>query len=267
VSNKTVKILDGMPSKKGAYLKQLYDPDTGRYFVPMFPQHPFFENIKNKAKLVLKKRLGLKMRGVRPPDMKVAIVDTGLMLNHPWIKRSLEDSIDLTGEGPEDLNGHGTLMALLFLAVLYPVPNPINPYARLLNVKVMDAEGRGRERDLIKGIRWSVKKGAGMINLSVGVYHKKWGLWECKGDCKVCKAAAQTAEANVTVVAAAGNEPNKTCCPAKVGVAKKDSGVRSVAAYDLGRQTIAPYSGIGNIAAPAEYKVKFIEIPPDKTII
>lgn len=246
--SKTVKILSGTSGKKGAYLDIIYQPDTGTYFAPI--------GLEGDSRTTYE---------TEHTDMpiKVAIIDTGFMLNHPLIKRNLEESVDFTGEGPEDLNGHGTIGALILL-LNYPA-------ARLFNVKVMDAMGRGNKENLIKGIEWSVKKatmGKGplvepfIINLSVGVYHKKWGLWECQGNCELCRAALRATLANVGVTAAAGNEPGKTYCPAKVGVVKKLSGVLSVGAYDLDRQAIAPSSGIGKVYSPVgTYLFRSVEFP------
>lgn len=239
-NEKRVEILNGTPGKKGIYLSQLYDPDSGKYFAPMLPEHPAFESIKNAHE-----------RGLTSAGVNVAIIDTGLMLNHPWIKRSMGDSVDFTGEGMEDLNGHGTMVALI---VLMDAPD-----AKVFNVKVMDSEGRGSEEKLIKGIQWAVKKGVHVINLSVGVYHKKWGLLDCNGDCKICRAAENAAKAGVIVVAAAGNESGKTYCPAKVGIVKKDIGVISVAAYDFETGKMESYSGVGSIAAPVG-RYRFVSV-------
>lgn len=231
MNNKRVEILQAIPSEKGNYLNQLYDPTTDTYLAPTLPEHPSFEGVRKMHEI-----------GYTGAGTKVAIIDTGLMVNHPWIKRSIVKSKDLTGEGIEDLNGHGTMVALILLMTA--------PGTGVFNVKVMDSEGRGSEENLIKGIQWSVDEGIQLINLSVGVYRKKWGIWECKGDCKICRAAEDAAKAGVIVVAAAGNESGKTYCPAKVGIVKKGIGVISVAAYDFETGRTEPYSGKGNIAAP-----------------
>ena len=231
MDEKRVEILNEIYDKKGTYLDQLYDPIADKYFAPVLPSSLSFEGVRKMHK-----------EGYSGSDVRVAIIDTGLMLNHPWIKRSLEESVDFTGEGSEDLNGHGTMVTLLMLLTA--------PSSRLLNVKTMDAKGRGTEEDLIKGIQWSVKKGVKLINLSGGVYHKKWGLLECRGNCKICQAAESAAKSGVIVVAAAGNEPGKTYCPAKLGIINKDSGVISVAAYDFETGKKSSYSGVGNVSGP-----------------
>lgn len=226
-----VEILGTEPGKKGVLLDRLRDAKTGQYFAPSFPDHPVFDDIRK-----------LQQQGTSGRGAKCAILDTGMMLGHPWIRRTLEESIDLTGEGPEDSNGHGTLVTLIYLLTA--------PGSALLNVKIARADGRGEEKDLIRGMEIAVEKGALVMNLSVGVYHKKWGLLDCRGDCPVCQAAERAAKAGVLVCAAAGNEPAKTYCPAKVGLVKQGIGVMSVAAFDYERGTLAPYSGKGSIAGP-----------------
>lgn len=42
MNEKRVEILHGIPGKKGAYLNQLCDPTTDKYFASMLPEHPFF---------------------------------------------------------------------------------------------------------------------------------------------------------------------------------------------------------------------------------
>jgi len=82
------------------------------------------------------------------------------------------------------------------------------------------------------------------------VYWKKWGLFECKGDCKLCLAAVEAAQAGVVVVAASGNEPGKTYCPAKAGMGGND--VLSIASWNFERNKPAPSSGVGNVMSPGE---------------
>lgn len=241
MDKKRVEILDRIYDKKGSYLDRFYDPIADKYFAPVLPSSgPFFEWVRKMHK-----------EGITGAGVKAAIIDTGMMLNHPRIKRNLEESVDFTGEGFEDLNGHGTMVTLIMLLTA--------PSARLLNVKTMDAKGRGTEEDLIKGIQWSVKKGAEVINISGGVYHKKWGLLECRGNCKICQAAESAAKSGVLVVAAAGNEPGKTYCPAKLGIINEDIGVLSVGGYDYETGKICSYSGVGNLYYPVG-KHRFIPL-------
>jgi hypothetical protein len=103
------------------------------------PDDPVFVGIK-KVSAELRRIIDKNPNVVSPTRM--AVLDTGLMLHHPQIERALDESVDFTGEGPEDLNGHGTLVAL---AMLRHSPS----LYRFFNVKIMDAKRRGTEEDLV----------------------------------------------------------------------------------------------------------------------
>ncbi len=63
-----------------------------------------------------------------------AILDTGLLSEHPLINGRVAEEVDFTGEGPEDGNGHGTAVAIRITIPDIP---------RYANVKVVKANGRG----------------------------------------------------------------------------------------------------------------------------
>jgi subtilisin family serine protease len=234
MDDRIVEILESRPGEEGKLLHKIYDSYTGTYQIPVPLDQANDVNVSQD--MVKRKLLESGETYETHQLLRVAIIDTGLMSSHPWINPLLEESVDFTGEGPEDLNGHGTAVALIVVnGVISLIPR-----LRLLNVKVMDSDGRGTEETLIKGIQWAVQRKAVAVNISVGIYRKKWGLFECKGDCKLCRSAEIAAKAGVAIYAAAGNERGKTYCPATVGVRKKDSGVHSVAASDYSN------SGIGN---------------------
>jgi subtilisin family serine protease len=162
------------------------------------------------------------------PSIVVAVVDTGIDLDHPDLVGNLvagADFVDLKGvppgagfhfEGdvltpddvPEDEVGHGTHVAGTIAAVtdngtdvagvawtvgLMPV--------RVLGRVVRDSDGfvsgTGTAVDIAAGIRHAVDHGASIINLSLGSY----------GDAFVERdAIAYAVAANVLVVAAMGND-------------------------------------------------------------
>ena len=161
-----------------------------------------------------------------------AVVDTGLDLTHPWIAATLAESIDFTGQGEADRNGHGTWVTLEFLH-LSPMP------VGVLNVKALKDDGTGSVNALARGIRWATQRGATVINVSAGVYQPS-----CRGDCQVCKAALTASEAGIHVFAAAGNEgADRTMCPAKAALTHPQS--RVIAAGSLNKTGTSPavYSG------------------------
>ena len=85
----------------GGYLKCVVHEETGEYFYPI----PLAANLDIIKELKPAERF-----------IKVAVIDTGVLSNHPMIRQSLIDFKDFTGEGAEDLSGHGTMVALIMLA-------------------------------------------------------------------------------------------------------------------------------------------------------
>lgn len=105
----------------------------------------------------------------------IAIVDTGVDLNHPDLKDKLLPGADfVSGEtctpGAQDLNGHGTHVAGIAAA---SANNGIGgagvaPRAKILPVRVLDPAGEGTTADIGRGVRWAADQGAQVINLSLG---------------------------------------------------------------------------------------------------
>src|ERR1035441_5261687 len=138
MSDQRVEILGAEPGKQGSNLAHLHDPKTGQYFTLGFPgSERYFDGVKK-----------VHDQGFTGKGGKCAILDTGMMLDHPLIKRNLAESVDLTGEGPDDLNGHGTIVTLLALLTA--------PDSTLLNIKVAGSDGFGDEENLIRGMEIAV---------------------------------------------------------------------------------------------------------------
>lgn len=232
----TVELMGIGTGESGDYLAEVYDPGSHTYYFPQTPEMRF-----DPLSLV---------RNVREDALTIAFIDSGMLTEHPAIRPRLRHSVDLTGEGPEDLNGHGTLVALLALAV--------SPDPALVNVKVLDRFGRGKMSWLAKGLEWCTanaeRYNIRVVNLSAGIYQKKWGFLECRSDCSVCNAARALHERGVMLVAAAGNDGReKLPCPQRVGLLE-DSFLVVEAADPLSGKG-KDYSGRGNIAAPeARYR-------------
>lgn len=136
----------------------------------------------------------------------VAILDTGLDLDHPNLVSSIVDAgydfveddavpadrrmgLDADADGIVDENfGHGTHVAGVVLLAA--------PEARILPMRVLDSEGRGNVFTLVEAINRAVEGGADIINLSLGTDFYSDLLEE---------TIEEAIEANVLVVAAAGN--------------------------------------------------------------
>lgn len=134
-------------------------------------------------------------------DITIALVDTGVDLDHPDLKDNLVAGKNLVSPGkpPEDDNGHGTSVA----GVLAAVGNNEKGIsgvlwrAKIMPIKALDSEGYGDEERLGEAILYAVKNGARIVVLSVGLYHYSPFL----------KDIALYAESKgVLLVAASGND-------------------------------------------------------------
>ncbi|WP_165894972.1 S8 family peptidase [Tepidibacillus fermentans] len=176
-------------------------------------------------------------------DITIAILDTGIDLEHPDLKANVVDGINLLDRNakPQDDNGHGTNVAGIVAAVGNNSMGiaGITWKAKLMPVKVLDKKGEGDSFLVGQGIRYAVDHGAKIILLSLGepVYTP------------FMKEAVDYAQSkNVLIVAASGNEGDQLNYPAAF------SNVLSVGAVNQNDQH-ARYSNYGqqlDVVAPGD---------------
>lgn len=97
----------------------------------------------------------------------IAIVDTGIDAEHPALRDRVIAMQDMTGEGSEDGNGHGTHVAGIAAGEGAPYQG-VAPEASLMAVKVLRGDGSGMTSDVMAGIEWATENGAWVINMSLG---------------------------------------------------------------------------------------------------
>lgn len=145
-------------------------------------------------------------------DVVVAVLDTGVALEHPDLVGRTVPGVDLVDRGtpPDDENGHGTLVAGLVAAATGNGVGvaAVAPDARVMPVRVLDAEGRGTADIVAEGIRFAVDHGAAVVNLSLAAAP---GEGDVPGLDRLIAPVVEDAirEADrrgVLVVAAAGND-------------------------------------------------------------
>lgn len=174
--------------------------------------------------------------------VKIAIVDTGIQLDHPDLINNIVQGYDFVNNDTDasDDNGHGTHVAGLASASLNESGVVGVSYsAKLMPVKVLNAQGYGYLSDVAKGIYFATDNGAKVINLSLG----------SSTDSLVLKDAVNyAANKGVLVVAAAGNNGGAPCSfPAAY------SNAICVVATDS-KNLLASFSNIGGeLAAPGVY--------------
>jgi type VII secretion-associated serine protease mycosin len=133
--------------------------------------------------------------------VKVAVIDTGIDLQHPDLRGHLGNGYNaiLNGAPPFDDVGHGTHVAGIIAAGVnnYEGIAGLSWYNPLLPIKVLDETGSGQSFAVAEGIIWATEHGAKVINLSLGNYARSQFLHD----------AVRYAHArDVVLVAAAGNE-------------------------------------------------------------
>lgn len=152
----------------------------------------------------------------------VAVLDTGVSLDHPEYSHALLDGYDFVDilDGakdfigdylgadptPEDEVGHGTHVAGIIAGQGKRMPRGVAPRCRILPVRVLAAMskdgrpvGAGLVDNINNGVKWAVDHGADVINMSLGVRHTGGGLPHRE----VMNYAQRK---GVTVVAASGND-------------------------------------------------------------
>ena len=165
------------------------------------------------------------------PDIVVAVVDTGVDVRHPDLQANIwTNAAEIANNGvDDDVNGcvddvngcafvsdsspgcanitngfinddigHGTFVAGVIAAAANGTGMVgVARNVRIMPVKVLDCYGSGDPVATARGIRYAVRSGARVINLSLG------GLQDSQ---EARDAVAEATAAGVLVVAATGNE-------------------------------------------------------------
>lgn len=142
------------------------------------------------------------LKNVSTAEIRVAVVDSGVKADHPDLAGKILAGYNFltnsTNSG--DDNGHGTQVAGVIAANpnngigIAGVTGTIN--AKILPVKVMDAQGNCTSYNVAQGIRYAADNGASIINLSLAGQ----GYSE-----EVNDAVKYAKSKNIIVVAAAGD--------------------------------------------------------------
>ncbi len=185
--------------------------------------------------------------------IEVAVVDTGIDLDHADLKSSIVGTYDAVGEGGgedsggDDLNGHGTHVAgTIGAAADSSGVVGVAPGVGLHAVRVLDADGGGTLGDIIAGLEYVAQ------NPEIRVVNMSLGGAANPSDAPTLGEAIQTLQdQGVVVCVAAGNEGEDTAGYIPAGY---DIGL-VVSAYDAdggynGFADFSNYGGEVDISAP-----------------
>jgi len=131
--------------------------------------------------------------------VQVAVLDTGITFSHPVLKGVALAGANFVSQSltPKDIAdtpaslavGHGTMVS--------GVVALIAPKAKILPVRVLNADGTGSTMSIIQGIEYAIQQGAQVINMSFGTNLSSDIMDE---------VLEEAADKGVILVAAAGNE-------------------------------------------------------------
>lgn len=194
--------------------------------------------------------------------IKVAILDTGLDLNHPdFVGRTIISKSFVDGEQVQDLHGHGTHCTGTACGSREP-KNTGTRYgiayeAEIYIGKVLNNKGSGMDNSILDGINWALSQGCQIISMSIG------GLVSVGASYSPIyeSVASRVLKQGTLMVVAAGNDSlrNRTSgpiinpvsrpanCPSMMAVAAIDRNF-NIASFSNG--AINSDGGEVNIAAP-----------------
>ncbi len=126
--------------------------------------------------------------GYSGQGIRIAILDSGISKTTSIGNLITESHSFVEDEDDSDYNGHGTNIATVI--------NTVAPNAELINLKVVNKEGKGYFSDIIAAIDWSIDNNIDIINMSFSSGFKS----------NIMEKVIDKAYANgITLVASAGN--------------------------------------------------------------
>ena len=147
----------------------------------------------------------------------IAILDTGVDLGHPDLAANVlpigHDFVD-NDNTPQDAHGHGTHVAGIAAAIAGNGQGGagVAPRAKILPVRVLDANGEGDSDRITAGIRYATAHHANVISLSLGEDTVLGTVGTVLGENDdLHRAIDQAWSAGAVIVVAAGNQSAPLC--------------------------------------------------------
>ncbi|WP_434750689.1 S8 family peptidase [Paenibacillus amylolyticus] len=176
--------------------------------------------------------------------IKIAIIDTGVQLNHPELASKLLPGYDYVDYDniPEDGNGHGTHVAGIAASI---TNNGVGiagtaPLASIVPLRVLDNNGQGTIGNVGNGLVFAANNGVQVINLSLG---------GPTGDAFLQAAVQYAWDRGAVIIAAAGND--NTSFPIVPASYSNVIAVASTNSSDL-KSNFSNYGSWVDMAAPGD---------------
>ncbi|MCU0622130.1 MAG: S8 family peptidase, partial [Gemmatimonadales bacterium] len=147
----------------------------------------------------------VRQSGYTGKNVTIAVIDSGVDANYPGLQDRLVYSKDFTGTGLDDQFGHGTHIVDLIAGAEHGGNfGGVAPEARIVSLKVLEADGSGQTSDVLAALDW-VRQNRDryqirVVNLSLG--HPVFESYE---DDPLAQAVQRLIDDGVVVVASAGN--------------------------------------------------------------
>ncbi|KGK91568.1 peptidase [Desulfosporosinus sp. HMP52] len=193
--------------------------------------------------------------GATGEGVTIAVVDTGIDLNHPDLIANLVPGYNsITGSAAtganQDNNGHGTEVAGIAAAERNSTGIVGVAYqAKIMPIKAIGSTGVGYDDAIADGIIWAADHGAKIINLSLGSENGATSSEILK------QAVAYAYDKGCLLIAASGNYDPESQANPGVSYPAADSRVLAITATDKTGK-VTSYSATGSevdLAAPGDY--------------
>jgi len=192
--------------------------------------------------------IGVETTSLTGEGIEVAVLDTGLDLNHPdFVGREAASRSFVAGEEVEDLHSHGTHCIGTACGSAMEGIDPrygVAPGARIFAGKVLSNQGRGVDTDILAGIEAAVERGSRVVSLSLGARTVPGQPHSEAFE----KAALRARAAGTLLVAAAGNDSNRPNVRNPVSHPANCPSILAVAAVDQDHE-VASFSNGGPASA------------------
>ena len=197
-----------------------------------------------------------KKRNLSGENIRISIIDVGfrganknIQLQHIFTNSRLIDAWDFSIDKPLDYNkgpAHGTMVTSFVVGKLGSIQVGHAPESEILfaKIKSLFSSNKSIEESWLKAVEWSHRKGARLVNSSVGYIEGNHSLDMLTGDsCLMSIAGNLAARKGMLIVNAAGNEGDHAW--KRIGFPSDADSILTVGAIDRKLGVRTGYSSYG----------------------